>query len=361
MERVAPSLFNLDFESCLKNSKYSFPSWKPINGELEHLFFWVCNEGDSLLTEKKYESDYLHYLELLTKRPPEVISSFESPQLWWGDLSSEEKWHNERLLNSKVECTLNRKELSLNSFDSFICQNKEELKAAVDHVGKKFVIKEEFNFSGKGLSFNEDSTKQSFPCVVEPWVKRVRDFSIFISDDEFFLSQSQSDSRGAYKGSHIKKSFSEEPLLKEKSVQIWDFYKKKYDCDFLQIDAFQYLDGKGLVLNALGEINHRQSLGQIFNKIHLKFGSHYSFMGLIPTKSLVGNNSFGDLLSSFEKYQYNPITKQGVIALSPGRERFSCFFFTEESERTLQFLIRDWWKKVVKKEEKLPPEFIIYL
>ena len=365
MERVEPHLFNLDFESVLKKNKYTYPQWQPINGELEHLFFWIKEENQSLFTQKKYDPEYLQYITLLTSVKIKICgpddTSVDQCRLWWGDVSNESQWNKEKILNSKVNTTEVRRKLGLDHFESIICNNQSELEEAKKKLVENFVIKEEFNFSGKGLFFNTENLKDIFPCVVEPWLRRIRDFSIFISDDDFYISQSQVDNKGTYKGSHIKKTFSEESKLKEAASEIWEHYKKQYDPGFLQIDSFQFLDGQELVLNTLGEINHRKSIGQIYYKIHKKFGSSFSFMAMIPSHLIGKKENFQILLDSFQKYQYNPVTKVGVIALSSGSERFSCFFFTEKSERSLQFLIRDWWKLVIGDKKKLPPEFIVYL
>lgn len=361
MEELKSYLFNLDFEEILRSNSYKTPEWKKINGELEHLFFWVSCPEKCLYTLNNYSDDFLEYIQSFRGHRPLYSSKNQDYKCWWGALNNEKAWQRERLLNSKVETAMNREELGVDTFPVYICHDQSEVKEAIDKIEGKFVIKEEFNFSGRGLSFGENHKVRSFPVVVEKWVKRIRDFSVFISDNDFYISQSHINSTGAYKGSHHKEKLEEFDLIHQEAQKIWSFYKNKYSADFLQIDMFQYLDGPRLILNALGEINHRMSLGRIFYRIQKDYGASYSFMAMISTQTIKKDRDFNELIRDFKKFQYNPVTKRGAICLSPLSGKFSLIFFSEESERSLQFLIRDWWKEVVGSDEKLPAEFIVYL
>lgn len=361
MEELKSYLFNLDFEELLRSHSYEKPNWKTINGELEHLFFWLSCPDECLYTLKSYSDDFLEYIQSFRGHRPLYSSSNQNYRCWWGQLDNESFWQRERLLNSKVETAINRSVLGIEKFPVYICHDEREVKEAIGKIDDEFVIKEEFNFSGKGLSFGLNHRIRNFPVIVEKWVKRIRDFSVYISDNDFYVSQSHISPTGAYKGSQYKEKFGEFDLIQQEAQKIWSFYKSKYSADFLQIDMFQYLDGPRLILNALGEINHRMSLGRVFYRVQKDYGSSYSFMAMIPTRTLKKDRDFSELISDFKRFQYNPVTKRGAICLSPLSGKFSLIFFSEESERSLQFLIRDWWKEVVGPNEKLPAEFIVYL
>jgi hypothetical protein len=362
VEKLGSYLVNIDFEEQLHSDTFSPVKWRKINRELEYLFFWDAKQGQELWSPEVYDQDYKNYVEDLTGYRPKTTSLGSHDYCWWGDLETEHRFKTQKVLNSKVKCAEIRRDIGLESYPSFICRSQEEISSALEKMDKKFVIKEDYAFSGRGLHFLH-TAKISPPVVVEPWVKRVRDFSLFYNEDQIFCLQTHVNRNGSYKGSLIKNQMSERSSLLAEFDKIEAAFNKLGSDRSergIQVDAFQYLEDSQLKFQFLGEVNHRRTLGKVFARLHMKFGNDHSFLGLIPTHHL-NLAGFSENLKNIGKYGYNPITKSGVILLSPGTSNFSFFFFTEESERTLQFLIRDSWKVLVNDTHRLPAEFIVYL
>ncbi len=354
-------LVNIDFEDQLSEQKFRPPHWHKINKELEYLFFWQGLENASLWTPIEYDLDYLNYVENLVGTKPKTKTEGLYDELWWGQLRDQSEFSRQQKANSKAFCAQARKDLGLENFSSFICHSLGDVSDSLAKIDGPFVIKDDICFSGRGFSFKKLEGDQ-FPKIVEPWVRRVRDFSIFRYGDneEICCLQTHVNSEGTYKGSLFKETMSEAPSLCKNFEKIEEYYRKELSCTEVQVDAYQYLEGSELNFQFLGEVNHRKTLGKVFWDLHKRFGNRSSFLGIIPSFQL-RKKSFKESIDNLGKFHFNPVTKSGVIHLSPREARFSLFFFTEESERALQFLIRDFWKREVKEGLKLPPEFIVYL
>lgn len=359
MEELDKYLCNIDFEQSLKKKDFFPAQWNSINKELEYLFFWERNQKAFLWTPENFSEEYCAYVEGITGTAPKWTNEGIPNKLWWGQTVDEESFEKEKILNSKVVCAQARKKLGLEKFSSLICEDEASFHKLSSSLGEEDVIKSEFDFSGRGIAFNQNVPKE-FPVVIEPWVKRVRDFSLFEHNDEICCIQTQINQKGTYKGSLFKSQMSEKDKLVENFKIISDFYKAEYGANKIQLDSFQFLKNSQLLFQFLGEVNHRRTLGTTFYDLHKQFGNRVSFLGVLNSNQLQFQK-FDELLNALGKFQYNPVTKSGGIPLSPGGNRMNLFFFTEESERTLQFLIRDIWKKIVKSEVRLPPEFIVYL
>ncbi|MCF8058588.1 MAG: hypothetical protein K9K67_04775 [Bacteriovoracaceae bacterium] len=360
MEKVTYYLVNIDFEKALNRSSFEFPTWNKLDGELEYLFFWLNEENQALFTKKSYSADYLKYIEELTGTSKSYSATPDRYELWWGQLNNEDDFDLEKKINSNLILPKIRDELGLDANLGQVFTKENDLQKYLAGINQEVVIKDEFGFSGQGLKFTVDKVSK-YPVLVERWVERVRDFGVYVDHNQVNITQSHIGPKGTFKGSLIKNEFPENEVIKKEVKRIFDYCHSHYKVDFLQIDMYQFMSGSTLQFQFLGEINHRRTLGTVGFKLHEKFGNKVSFLGIIPSHKIIKNESPKELISSFDKLAYNPVTKTGVIMLSSGLENFSLFLFTEESERTLQFLIRDWWIKLVGSDKRLPPEFIVYL
>lgn len=355
---VKTFLTNFDFEICLQRQNFKRPTYNKINSTLEYFFFW-CDDGDKLYTEKKYSKEYLSYVSNLSGNTISITNDKKARlSCWWGKLDTNEDFLFEKEINSNVLASQARNDLGFNELNSEIIYTQEELFSAISKRDKSFIIKHNFGFSGSGLAFKPQEVKQ-FPVCIEDWVKRVRDFGIYVSCDEYYVVQNHINPIGAYKGSLVKR-FKEESLYSENAKRIYEYYSQ-FGVNQIQIDAFQYLENSQIKNYFLCEVNHRKSMGQLAFELARKFGDGVSFMALVNKKDLKSLHSFNEIYAALGELNYNPITKRGVISLSSSQELFQAFLLCEESERTLQFIITDWWKKVGKKGKKLPMEYIVNL
>lgn len=360
MEELKTFLVNIDFEESLKSQDFSFPVWQKINRELEYLFFWQDAPQGILWTKEDFSDEYASYIKNLVGHQPEWTCSGQPQNLWWGKIRNNEEYQNQRQLNSKVVACHSRKKLGLEPFISSVCNTQDDLNREIQRLKENdFVIKEEFAFSGRGIHFNEHKGLK-LPLVIEPWVKRIRDFSLFERNGEVQCIQSQVNHQGTYKGSLIKPQISERSELIDKFYVIKEYYQSEYNAFEVQLDSFQFLNDSKLEFQFLGEINHRRTLGTSFYDLHLKFGGEVSFLAVLQDHQLK-TKDFSKTIEALGKLQYNPVIKSGVICLTPEKRKLNLFFITEESERVLQFLVRDFWKAIVKDNYRLPPEFIVYL
>lgn len=358
MEKVTTYLTNFDFELQLAKDHFESPQYNPINSALEYLFFW-SEETGKLYTQKSYPESYFNYINSLTGVFPETTQVNNDLVCWWGECNNGEEFHREKEINSNHTAHEARAALGLNAVPSTLIESKDELDRFIDKQEKAFVIKNDLGFSGKGLSFSSERIK-TFPVIVEPWVQRIRDFGIFISETEFFIVQNNMTKSGAYRATLIK-NFLEEKNFKEPAQKIFKYYQEKFSVKKLQIDAFQFLQNSEVQYQFLCEVNHRKSMGQIAKRLADNLGHNVSFFAMIAQSKMKTFRDFDDLISELGPLNYNPVTKKGIISISSGVESFQLFFLSEESERLLQHVIIEWWGKIGKEGVHLPSEFIVNL
>lgn len=360
MEKLTSFITNFDFEDSLKLEVFKKAELNEINQSLEFLFFWYCNENEQVISRRKYEKSYLKYIENLRDLNLHYSNKI-TPHLktWWGKLDGPEDWIKEREINSNITAHLIREELGLNVLEGSECRDAEGFELVESQFDGPLVYKEEFGFSGRGLHFKWDE-KSSYPIIIEPYVQRVRDFGIRVSKSNHSVIQNLISTKGSYKGSFMKDHFEETEELLIPAKKIYESYREKFGVDEIQIDSYQYLVEGVLKLNPFCEVNHRKSMGLIATSLHEDFGNNVSLVALVHKKMMRRFESFSLSLESLKSLDYNPVTKKGVIRLSPAEGAFSLFFLTEDSERTLQHLIKDWWISQSQPGSRLPSEFIIY-
>lgn len=351
-------LTNFDFELQLAKDHFESSQYNPVNSALEYLFFWSEEKG-KLYTQKTYPQSYFDYIQSLIGTSPEVTQADDELICWWGECNNADEFHREKEINSNRTAHEARVALRLDSVPSTLIETKDDLESFINKQEKAFVIKNDLGFSGKGLSFSSEKIK-NFPVVVEPWVQRIRDFGIFISENEFFIVQNNMTKSGAYRATLIK-NFLEEKEFKEPAQKIFKYYQEKFSVKKLQIDAFQFLQDSEVQYQFLCEVNHRKSMGQMAKRLADKLGSSVSFFAMVAQSKMKTFRDFDDLISELGPLNYNPVTKKGIISISSGIENFQIFFLSEESERLLQHIIIEWWEKIGKEGVHLPSEFIVNL
>lgn len=358
MEKLKTYIANFDFENSLSALGYKPYSHSKENQIFEFLFLWLENSSKNLFSKITYEQKFLQYVEGISGGLPNLVDDAELLTGWWGDLENEEVWRKQRIINSKLTSFEARVDLGLEVPGSRIVENIESLSGIKEDF---LLLKRPFGFSGKGLIFDFSKVRANdFPLILEPLHRRVRDFGVFTDGESFRVSQNLIDKRGQYKGSFIKEALPESDILKKESLRIFNWYKRKFDVNFMQIDSYQYLNDGDLHFNFLCEVNHRNSMGQVANKLHENFGNESSVFILIHKNKLRDFLSFEDRLRELGTLSYNPVAKHGVIPLSPVENIFQCFYITEESDRSLQMFLKDLWRVIGKKESKLPSELVIY-
>jgi hypothetical protein len=361
LEKLKISLTDFDFENRLSSDSYSKPEYNKISESFESLYLWVENSQSCLFSAKKYSEEYLSYVREKRGFVPRVGHDDSFNDLWWSRGSIEENFEQEKKINSKETSFHCRRDLSIELKNSQMISHLSEL----SQIPFPFILKDLFGFSGRGITFirNQDELDclqlSNFPVLCEPLLKRIRDFGVFYcGESRGEVVQNLIDTRGQFKGALMKKSFPEEEELLEQTRPVYDWYRDRFEIEHLQIDCFQYLDGGELMLNALCEVNHRNTMGQVASLLHQELGGQSSAFLIVPRKKLAIFKSQNDRVEHLASLNYS--SRFGVLTLSPVDCNFQVFFISEESDRTLQMLITSWWKKLrLNTEEALPREFII--
>lgn len=309
---------------------------------------------------KNYSNDYLGYIEKMRGFCPSITNKKEITDLWWGNANCEKSWKIEKAVNSKKTSFQCRKDLKLGLESTTVLNNTDEL----NNVKIPFVLKSFFGFSGKGLIFIRDEEQRrkvgelNFPILCEPLLNRVRDFGVFYHKSSYEIVQNLIDYRGQFKGALVQDNLVEESLILKRTRPIFDWYATQFGIEQLQIDCFQYLEDGELVLNPLCEVNHRNTMGKVTVDIQHQFGGPSSTFIIVQKKNIIKFKDESERIEKLGSLNYH--SKLGVLCLSPVDTQFQVYFLTEESKRTLQLLIVNWWQKIRQSAtEKLPREFII--
>jgi len=360
LEDLKTFLTNFDFEVRLGKSTFEKPQYSKYSKSFESLFLWCEKASHILYSEKAYDPFFLSDIEKKRGFSPSVSCEKPFTHMWWGAESSVQLWELEKTINSKETSYNCRKDLGLEVKGSELLFDKTD----IGHLKVPFILKTFFGFSGKGISFirseseKEAISPKAFPLLAEPILQRVRDFGVFYEGDKKQIVQNLNDDKGQFKGVYLKEDFPEQELIFEKTAPVFKWYQKKFDIDSLQIDCFQYLDDGELKFNALCEVNHRRTMGNVATKIYHQFGNKSAVMAVVSKKKVRSfeNHRAREIALAALNYQ----SRAGVLCLSQVEDDFQVFFIAEESDRSLQHLIMSWWKCLRGEEHfSLPREFII--
>ncbi|MGE3608680.1 MAG: hypothetical protein AB7I27_03750 [Bacteriovoracaceae bacterium] len=321
---------NADYESVLYHGKNS----EEMNRSLEFLAFFL--EEKPILSHKSYRPEYLNYVEKITGRRPQIVSSGKYDN-WWGDLKDLVK---ERWMNSKVTTA----ELNLKQgwCKVFIVNSPDELIAIPQ---KKFLAKIAYGISGQKFSLlerPEELTPQlkDTPYILEPLLDRKFDFSHYVfPDGKSICYENVVDQNFQYKGSIFQNyhqaeiqnlsfysnvSLDEWNHFKNALTEIKSYFLKDNQMGF-SIDSFVYFDN-GLKIRFLSEINYRKTMGLIAYELSRKYALKSPWTMLMIYKSQKSKGGFSFLQEKLGHLE-------NLIILSPGDTRFELlFFFAENAE-----------------------------
>ena len=162
-----------------------------------------------------------------------------------------------------------------------------------------------------------------FPILIEPCLDVVTNYGLtFLNDNEYFLIQNLNDRHGQFKGGYVLQDIPVNIL--EKGREIFNWYKKEFRIDSLQIDMFSY-GANELKWNYLCEVNHRKTMGWILWQLKTIF--KFKFAAL-----------------KIEKSNFKVKAKAGVeiIELSPANHKLKTFLLGSENEELLKDYLQNF-------------------
>lgn len=258
---------NADYESVLFHGKQG-PA--VMNEALEFLAFYL--QDLPVLTDKDYTPEFFSHVESLTGRKPRTVRKGMARN-WWGPLENPEK---ERWMNSKL--TSFEFALQNDWVKGSVLSREEVLKLT---PGMKLLVKDPFNMSGKGLVVIEPGKPVHLPqamsgkLIVEPLLKRTKDFSHFVFPDGTKICyENLVDERFQYRGTLFSS-------LSDFSLKSLSFYEELDWSGFetviqlirqhygtetpygYSIDSFVYEEGGEKKIFPLCEVNARRTMGLV--------------------------------------------------------------------------------------------------
>jgi hypothetical protein len=343
---------NADYEMELFLGKRGSPI---INHSLEFLLFFL--ESGPVYSSKKYEKEYLDYVEFVTNRRPQLTTSGEIEN-YWGTLKNieREKWWNSKITSTKL--IIERGWCS----DTFIINNKNDL-SLID-PNKTYLIKDPFGMSGQKFSvigpqlslsekesiFNSFLSRGMF--ILEPFLNRVYDFSHYVyPTGKIIFYQNFIDHRFQYRGTyfhHLRKPEPEDLIFysviersewseqKTKWDEIHTFFSQYENQSGYSVDSFVYLENGKHKIRSMSEINYRRTMGRVAFEIAEKFSSHHHWSANLILKNL------NPKIPVWKKIYDSSLNKRSdfkVIGLSPGDTRFDIVFISGDSSVDLKKMI----------------------
>jgi len=290
---------NINFEETLVKKTET----TPLLAQLQFVPLLFLRPEDLLLVSYLPNSEFITYLEMILGRPvaqcigvgdvsagrfDELQYDFHS----WG--YTQEAAHIADILqihylhpDFELVKYINGKAFSFEQGKKLpgarLIQSKDELEHFVREVPGKKVCKSCFGFSGLGHLFLEDADsihtvlpfleaewERGRPCIAEPWVNRLFDFSTqwLITKEKSDLlgvTHFESSSRGRWQKTKIK-PYADCPFVNEhvSFVQpVIDSIRKLGFFGYLGIDAMVYQYEKQTLLQPIVEINGRMTMSLV--------------------------------------------------------------------------------------------------
>ncbi len=351
--------------------------------EMSLLFAYMGDENDRVLLDVEMPEDFLYYLHSIRVKPLDPVGQKKEslyPVPWGWDVHTCEKFNNIGLKCDNPDLSI-VKEVNSRRFHNIIsnkhglgvpgstyCASAEDyLKTIKMFEGGELVVKPSFGGSGFGFRFLKnreqeidfaeiETLMQHGGVVIEPWCKRVYDFSssIFIHKDGSLSSirhqRSFSNKYGAFIGIYLAP---EDPLIDKYKFIQESAVKNAARTLFTQgyfgpagFDSFIYTDhNEKENIASVVEINARHSMSDVAHAIRNRYApQRWCFFRLMSKRRccLPGDyNIWKDLINGDH---FNPDTQEGVILLTPLRLRLgnssvqplrNGFFISAKSEREL--------------------------
>lgn len=320
---MKPLRLNGDYENELFHEKSGSVL---INQALEFFIFFLTDRP--VFTLKRYDPEYLSYVELVTGLRPQIRNSgtFEN---WWGPLKNipEERWWNSKVTSTQLV------------IDKQWCKETRILNSPEDFpkIDQTFLIKDPYGMSGqKFVVTSQVSEIKKYPVILEPLLKRKYDFSQYVyPDGKIIVYQNEVDGKFQYKGSVLSADhrledlsfYSEIPeqqwqLYKEQTQEILNHYSRYPNEVGYSIDSFVYEENDRLHIRALSEINYRRTMGRMAYELIQKY-STTSWNCLLLLKP-----SADPLWKKFKH-------REDILVLSPGDTRYEIVLIKSHQAREL--------------------------
>ncbi|AAN51224.1 hypothetical protein RBB68_16140 [Leptospira interrogans] len=398
--------FNGFFEEELRSSHIAPEKLDLKNRSLETLFFLfqsICNPSTIQFLHELPDPSWIRFWEdrgiqfcnfqLLKRNSKKIFqssSTIDPIRTWeeWGSVSdlndsgeilfSLEKASFSKRLNSKILLTRWKSEQGFQDIPSKILEKPYDLSDLIFEWSElqtdKIVLKPEFSFSGrhKILKFisiaseqweNSNLQKESswFPCVAQPWVQRIYDFSCLydfaIGVPTFLGSTIQiCDEKGSYNGAYITSTkesefffFLLEPIVKKLSESFSPEYQGP-----VSIDGFEFNSQNIKKIQRISETNYRWSMGRIlfelsksvfFQQKRNTFGDNLSILTL-PLKQTIPNYSewIYDWGQS-QEIEIFPLTPDRFASGKSYGTSWVLLRFLKNSEEKIQYRIQKFYSK----------------
>lgn len=342
MTNLSPLKMNADYESVLF---YGRIAPQILNYSIEPFILFL--EKRPLFSTKKYDQDFLEYVESMTHHRPEIVSESKNFENWWGEGKDFEV---ERVLNSKItsaEIIQNHKWCDR----TFIIRTENDMNYVP--MDRTYLVKNPFGMSGQRfLTINPEmphhdlilSTKQWLkegPVIVEPLLKRKHDFSAYVfADDHVIHYENMIDAHYQYKGSvfadytcpniqHL--SFFHDIALdkwqkyNEQMNQIIKTYGSLMAINGYSVDSFTYIESD-LEIRSLSEVNYRRTMGRVTYELAQRFNQGRPWAQLLMGKSARSDGGFKFVKDKLRDLLWSKDKDSGFIILSPGDTRFEILF-----------------------------------
>lgn len=324
---MKPLRVNADYEVELFHQKLAPVA---INESIEFFLFYLST--NLLYSKKKYDPEFLKYVEGVTGQYPEVTTKgpFEN---YWGPLKdlTIEKWWNSKITSTSL------------IIKEMWCKNTHIISSEADTEkldwAQDYIVKDPFGMSGqkfhllkKDMSVSEregviHKSLNSGPIIIEPWFNRKYDFSQYVfPTGEMIAYQNIVDNKFQYKGSIFENIYAAElktlPFYEKLNSKQWDEFENqtqkiiehygKYPNEYgYSIDSFVYEEKGELKIRVMSEINYRKTMGRVTYELSQKYADHHPWTALVLTKSSPDSSPL-----------WKTLKEQNVMVLSPGDSRF---------------------------------------
>lgn len=363
--------------------------------EMTILFSFMGDEPDRVLLDVEMPDDFRNYLLSINVKPLRLLNppgplnppkgDFESraeiPVPWgWDEFTCNKlemlgvSCDNPDLgvvkrVNSRQFHHLISERLGLGIAGSTFCDSYETFLRTLEKLEAfgDLVVKPSFGGSGYGFRIIKKGERNVYQkhiealmkhggVVIEPWCKRVCDFSSSITIEKngsmslIRHQRSFSNSHGAFIGIYLAPH---DPVIeKYASVQekaVRDAARALVDQGYFGpagFDSFVYIDSSGKERVApVIEINARHSMSDIAHALRNRYApKKYCFFRLMSKKRCNLPDNYNRWKEMLKKDQFDPDTQEGVILLTPLRLRYrdtvaqplrNGFFLSASSEKEL--------------------------
>ena len=338
---------NADYEVELFFQSTSPPV---VNQSLEFVSFFL--ENAPIISQKNYSHTYLDYVKSVTGHTPAIVKKGDYVN-WWGLLKDKEreKWWNSKITTTELMiqrgwCSKTRILKNIDDLDITSLDNDYLLKDPYGMSGQKFQVISKNSLLDVKIQTLDSGLKRG-PIILEPWFRRVFDFSHYVfPNGQVIAYQNQVDDKFQYKGTTFKNHFqaavTDLEFYHQISAKNWsDFSGQLADIiSFFSlypneigysIDSFVYKENNELKIRVMSEVNYRRTMGRVAYELAKKFGANRPWASLEIFKPKPQTIPLWEILKADELKNDSSC---GLLVLSPGDTRFDMVFFSSQTEKT---------------------------